>query len=166
MLIYFTPLITRSKKEKIDKKKEKIDPKDHMPIWLSPTNDLEESLEELEEKYDDVKFGFGLEEINKKDSDEATVCFTKGGKRMFFTQSTKVKNQYNPKRIYSVEFKSGSFGEPVMEKIPVDDLVDVQHLQFPLTVKLYILLLRWKVVLEDMIYIHVLMIEEKSMGRP
>ena len=92
-----------------------------------PTNDLEESLEELEEKYDDVKFGFGLEEINKKDSDEATVCFTKGGKRMFFTQSTKVKNQYNPKRIYSVEFKSGSFGEPVMEKIPVDDLVDVQH---------------------------------------
>ena len=115
-------------KRKIDKKrKKKIDPKDHMPIWLSPTNDLEESLEELEEKYDDVKFGFGLEEINKKDSDEATVCFTKGGKRMFFTQSTKVKNQYNPKRIYSVEFKSGSFGEPVMEKIPVDDLVDVQH---------------------------------------
>ena len=53
--------------------------------------------------------------------------FYKGGKRMFFTQSTKVKNQYNPKRIYSVEFKSGSFGEPVMEKIPVDDLVDVQH---------------------------------------
>ena len=115
-------------KRKLDKKrKKKIDPKDHMPIWLPPTNDLEESLEELEEKYDDVKFGFGLEEINKKESDEAAVCFTKGGKRMYFTQSTKVKNQYNPKRIYSVEFKSGSFGEPVMENIPIDDLVDVQH---------------------------------------
>ncbi len=115
-------------KRKIDKKrKKKIDPKDHMPIWLPPTNDLEDDLEILEEKYDDVKFGFGLEEINMKDSDEAAVCFSKGGKRMFFTRSTKVKNQYNPKRIYSVEFKSGQFGEPTIEEIPVDDLIDVQH---------------------------------------
>ena len=115
-------------KRKIDKKrKRKTDPKDHMPIWLPPTNDLEDDLEILEEKYEDVKFGFGLEEINMKDSDEATVCFSKGGKRMFFTRSTKVKNQYNPKRIYSVEFKSGQFGEPTIEEIPVDDLIDVQH---------------------------------------
>ncbi len=115
-------------KRKIDKKrKKKIDPKDHMPIWLPPTNDLEDDLEILEEKYEDVKFGFGLEEINMKDSDEAAVCFSKGGKRMFFTRSTKVKNQYNPKRIYSVEFKSGQFGEPTIEEIPVDDLIDVQH---------------------------------------
>ena len=114
--------------KKIDKKrKKKIDPKNNMPLWLPPTNDLEEDIEILEEKYDDIKFGFGLEEINMRDSDEATVCFSKGGKKMFFTRSTKVKNQYNPKRIYSVEFKSGQFSEPVLEEIPVDDLVDVQH---------------------------------------
>ena len=117
-------------KRKLDKKRnknKKADPKDHMPIWLPPTNDLEDDLEILEEKYEDVNFGFGLEEINMRDSDEAAICFSKGGKRMFFTRSTKVKNQYNPKRIYSVELKSGQFGEPVLEEIPIDDLVDVQH---------------------------------------
>ncbi len=113
---------------KIDKKrKKKIDLKDHMPIWLPPTNDLEDVLEQLEEKYDDVKLGFGLEEINLRDSDEATVCFTKGGKKMYFTRSTNEKNKYNPKRIYSVQFKSGQFTEAVLENIPIDDLVDVQH---------------------------------------
>lgn len=125
--IFYSFDYTEIQRKKDKKRKKKIDPKDHMPIWLPPTNDLEDDLEILEEKYEEVNFGFGLDEINMKDSDEATVCFSKGGKRMFFTRSTKVKNQYNPKRIYSVEFKSGQFSEPKMEEIPVDDLVDVQH---------------------------------------
>ncbi len=125
--IFYSFDYTEIQRKKDKKRKKKIDPKDHMPIWLPPTNDLEDDLEILEEKYEEVNFGFGLDEINMKDSDEATICFSKGGKRMFFTRSTKVKNQYNPKRIYSVEFKSGQFSEPKMEEIPVDDLVDVQH---------------------------------------
>ena len=69
-------------KRKLIKKEEKIDPK-IICLFGPPTNDLEESLEELEEKYDDVKFGFGLEEINKKDSDEATVFLQRVVKECF-----------------------------------------------------------------------------------
>lgn len=125
--IFYSFDYTDIQRKKDKKRKKKINPKNHMPIWLPPTNDLEDDLEILEEKYEEVNFGFGLDEINMKDSDEATVCFSKGGKRMFFTRSTKVKNQYNPKRIFSAEFKSGQFSEPVLEEIPIDDLVDVQH---------------------------------------
>ncbi len=125
--IFYSFDYTEIQRKKDKKRKKKADPKDNMPVWLPPTNDLEDDIEVLEEKYRDVDFGFGLDEINMKDSDEATVCFTKGGKKMFFTRSTKVKNQYNPKRIYSVEKKSDYFGEPKLEEIAVDDLIDVQH---------------------------------------
>tara|TARA_B100000963_G_scaffold100964_1_gene87326 strand:- start:21 stop:2342 length:2322 start_codon:yes stop_codon:yes gene_type:complete len=109
--------------KKAKKRGKKIDPKNNMPFWIPPTNDSEEIVKDLEEsgKYDHVKgLGKGLEEINKKKSVEAAVSFTKGGKKMYFTQSTWEKNKWNPRRIYSVEVKSGKFGEPVLEKIPVD----------------------------------------------
>ena len=125
--IFYSFDYTEIQRKKDKKRKKKADPKDNMPIWLPPTNDLQDAIEVLEEKYTDVKFGFGLDEINMKDSDEATVCFTKGGKKMFFTRSTKVKNQYNPKRIYSVEKKSDYFSEPKLEEIDVAAFVDVQH---------------------------------------
>jgi len=125
--IFYSFDYTEIQRKKDKKRKKKVDPKDNMPIWLPPTNDLEDGIEVLEEKYGDVDFGFGLDEINMKDSDEATVSFTKGGKKMFFTRSTKVKNQYNPKRIYSVEKKSDYFGEPKLEEIDVAAFVDVQH---------------------------------------
>jgi len=125
--IFYSFDYTDIQRKKDRKKKKKVDPKDKMPIWLPPTNDLEDDVESLMEKYEEVDFGFGLDEVNMKDSDEATACFSKGGKKMFFTKSANIKNQYNPKRIYSVEFKSGQFGEPKEEEILVDQLIDVQH---------------------------------------
>ncbi|MDC0189422.1 OmpA family protein [Flavobacteriales bacterium] len=68
----------------------------------------------------------GLKDIvNLKNSDEGVMSFNKRGNKMLFTRAVFEKNKYQGRRIYSTTFRGKKFRDVVMEKIPVDTLVDV-----------------------------------------
>ena len=80
--IFYSFDYTDHKRKQDKKKKKKPNLKDHMPVWLPPTNDADEDvLETLAEKYEDgqkIYKGYGLEEINMKDSDIKNVLMLIG----------------------------------------------------------------------------------------
>ena len=112
----FSDIFVAVLKEAPKKSKKKKDPKNHMPDWDTPTNGFDKDFEG--ETY-------GIEELNKKDSEEGVISFTKGAKKMYFTKAIYQKNQYNGRRIYSSEKRGSGWDEFIMEKIPIDTLVDV-----------------------------------------
>tara|TARA_Y100000589_G_scaffold332346_1_gene392159 strand:+ start:8017 stop:10320 length:2304 start_codon:yes stop_codon:yes gene_type:complete len=68
----------------------------------------------------------GLKDIvNLKNSDEGVISFNKRGNKMLFTRAVFEKNKYQGRRIYSTTFRGKKFRDVVMEKIPIDTLVDV-----------------------------------------
>ncbi|MAQ47568.1 MAG: hypothetical protein CMD27_01650 [Flavobacteriales bacterium] len=62
--------------------------------------------------------------VNLKNSEEGVVAFNSKGNKMYFTRATFAKNQYQGRKIFSVELKSGEFDEQeaIMEEIPVDSI--------------------------------------------